>query len=388
MKTNHSRIVITSCVAIVCSTLAFGQIFISPDDFPNVTGMTLTYYANVTNSVPVNVGNSGPAQTWDFTEGPEEQEVQEHIIRAEESPFYEQFPEANRVRVSDINQYGIPGTVYTHRRMSNDQLTLLGLGADIGGYPIPIRLGDTGLQEYPLPLYYEDEWDNTVQFDTVFTIANPDTTIPLDSIDVRLVVSLGDQAQADAWGTLQGPLGENQVLRVRHDTGVEATAYVWVVIFWVPVWDTSFVQIRYEWLANDYGPIVNVASQPGETNPNFNNAIRVQRLIDLSTGVPPAHDVPIPTTISLLPNYPNPFNESTALTFSLPAATNGRAALAIYNVLGQRIITLWEGTSDGSVHHVIWNGQNAQSMPVASGMYFVTLRTGSNIRTLPIIKLD
>jgi hypothetical protein len=388
MKSIYSHLLIVACLAIVCSTLAFGQIFISPDDFPNVTGMTLTYYANVTNSVPVNVGNSGPAQTWDFTQGPEEQEVQEHIIRAIESPFYEQFPDANRVRVSDINQYGIPGSVYTHRHMSNDELTLLGLGADVAGYPIPIRLGDTGLQEYPLPLHYEDEWDNTIEFDTAFTIANPDTTIPLDSIDVRLQVSLGDQAQTDAWGTLEGPLGENQVLRVRHDTGIEATVYVWVLIFWVPVWDTSFVQIRYEWLAQDYGPIVTVASHPGETNPNFDQATRVQRLIDLSTGIPPSHDIPVPMTISLLPNYPNPFNESTALTFSVPAAMDDKAVLTIYNVLGQRVITLWEGSPDGSVHHVIWNGRNARSIPVASGMYFVMLRTGSNIRTLPIIKLD
>jgi hypothetical protein len=267
-------------------------------------------------------------------------------------------------------------------------LTLLGLGADIGGYPIPIRLGDAGLQEYPMPLYYEDEWDNTVQFDTIFTIANPDTTIPLDSIDVRLEVSLGDQALADAWGTLQGPLGENEVLRVRHDTGIEATVSVWMIIFWLPVWDTSFVQIRYEWLAEDYGPIVNVGSQPGETNPNFDNAIRVQRLIDLYTEVPPEPDLPVPMAISLTPNYPNPFNESTMLTFSLPPAIDDRAALTIYNVLGQKIITLWEGSPDGSVHHIIWDGRNAGSMPVASGMYFVTLRTGNNIRTLPIIKLD
>jgi len=388
MKTVNRPTTIASCIAILCSTFAFGQIFISPDDFPNVTGMTLTYYTNITNSVPVNVGISGANQTWDFTVGPEEQEVQEHIIRAVESPFYEQFPEANRVRVSDTNLFGLPGTVYTHREMSNEQLTLLGLGADIGGYPIPIRLGENGLQEYPMPLYYQDEWDNTIVMDTVFTIANPDTTIPLDSIDVRLEITLGDQALVDAWGTLAGPLGNDPVLRVRHDTGIEATVYVWMIIFWVPVWDTTYAQIRYEWLAQSSGPIVTVASQPGETNPNFDQASRIQRLIDMSTEVPSTPDFPVPMTILLSPNYPNPFNESTALTFSLPPATNEKAALIIYNILGQKIATLWEGGLDGRTHYVIWNGRNAQNLPVASGMYFVTLRTGSNLRTLPIIKLD
>jgi len=388
MRTVSRPTTIASCLAILCSTLTYGQIFISPDDFPNVTGMTLTYYTNVTNSVPVNVGNSGANQTWDFTVGPEQQEVQEQIIRAAESPYYEQFPESNRVRVSDTNLFGLPGTVYTHREMSNEQLTLLGLGADIGGYPVPIRLGENGLQEYPMPLYYEDEWDNTIVLDTVFTIANPDTTIPLDSIDVRLEITLGDQAVVDAWGTLAGPLGNDPVLRVRHDTGIEATVYVWMIIFWVPVWDTTFAQIRYEWLAQDSGPIVTVASHASETNPNFDQASRIQRLFDMSTDVPSAPDIPAPLTIALLPNYPNPFNESTALSFSFPSGIDEKAALIIYNILGQKIVILWEGASDGGMHHVIWNGRNGQSQPVASGMYFATLRTSNTVRTLPIIKLD
>ena len=383
-----SRITIAICTTLLCCTLAFGQIFISPDDFPSVTGMTLSYYTNTTTSVIVNVGSAGENQTWDYTQGPEELEVDEYIIRAVESPFYEQLPDANRVRVSDMNQYGLPGTVYTHREMSNEELTLLGFGAEIMEYPIPIRLGDDGLQEYPLPLYYEDEWENTVELDTVFTIANPDTTIPLDSIDVRLELILGDQAQVDAWGTLQGPLGNHEVLRVRHDTGVEATVYVWMILFWLEVWDTTFVQYRYEWLAEDYGQIVSMASQPGETNPNFTDASRVLRLFDMYMDVPPGQETPVPLTVSLAPNYPNPFNESTLLTFSLPPNAHDNAALTIYNVLGQKIITLWQGVSDGTVHHVIWNGRDTQGTSVSSGMYFVRLNAGTNIHTLQIIKLD
>jgi hypothetical protein len=381
-------IALSAFIAAISSTIVFGQIFISPNDFPNVTGLTLTYYTNQTTSVIVDVGNSGANQTWDFTEGPEELEVEEHIIRAEESPFYDQFPDANRVRVSELNQYGLPGNVYTHRLMSNNELTLLGLGADIMEYPIPIRLGEDGIQEYPLPLYYEDEWENTVTLDTVFRIANPDTTIPLDSVDVRLEIILGDQALVDAWGSLEGPLGDDQVLRVRHDTGLEATVYVWMILFWLPVWDTSYVQIRYEWLAEDYGPIVTVGSQPGETNPSFTNALRVQRLIDMHTDVPLTSKIPIPLTISLSPNYPNPFNESTAFWFSLPLNTSRNANVTVYNIMGRKIITLWEGAPDGNTHQVIWNGRDTQGIPVASGTYFVRLNAGSTTQARPIIKLD
>jgi len=373
-------------IVMICITTASAQIFISPDDFPNVTGMTLTYYTNTTTSVVVDVGQSGANQTWDFQEGPEEQQTEEQIVQTSTTPFYEQFPTANRTRIANTNPFGIPGEVYTYREMSNDSLTLLGYGANIQGMNIPITLG-AGLQEYPMPLSYQDTWNNTITFDTTFTIANPDSTIPLDSLDCRLVVDLGDQAEVDAWGTLDGPMGNLPVLRARHDTGLEATLYVWMIIIWVPVWDTSYVQIRYEWLAHEYGPIVTVASQAGETNPNFDHASRILRLMELSTDVPSAPETPIPLAISLSPNYPNPFNESTAMTFSLPNNI-GKASLDIYNVLGQKVLTLWKGTADGRMHQVIWNGRNTYNIPVSSGTYFVNLSANKSIQTRIIIKLD
>jgi hypothetical protein len=372
-------------MVMISFTIASAQIFINPDDFPNVTGMTLTYYTNTTTSVLVNVGQSGANQTWDFQQGPEEQQTQEQIVQTSATPLYEQFPTANRTRLSDTNPFGIPGEVYTYREMSNDSLTLLGYGANIQGMNIPIALGN-GLKEYPMPLTYQDAWNNTITFDTTFTIANPDTTIPLDSLDCRLVVDLGDQAQVDGWGTLNGPMGDLPVLRARHDTGIEATLYVWMIIIWVPVWDTSYVQIRYEWLAHEYGPIVTVASQPGETNPNFDHASRVLRMMP-STNVPSAPETPVPLAITLSPNYPNPFNESTAMTFSLPNNL-GKASLDIYNVLGQKVVTLWEGTADGKMHQVIWNGRNSFNIPVSSGTYFINLSTRKIIQTRIIIKLD
>jgi hypothetical protein len=373
---------------VISFTTAQAQIFISPDDFPNVTGMTLTYYTNITTSVLVNVGQSGANQTWDFREGPEEQQTQEQIIQTSTSPFYDQFPTANRTRLSDTNPFGFPGESYTYREMSNQELRLLGFGSLMNGMSIPIHLGATGIQEYPMPLTYHDGWQSTVGIDTTFRIANPDTTIPLDSLDIRVVAELGDQDTVDAWGTLDGPLGSHQVLRVRHDTGVTATVYVWLIFFWSPIWDTSYVEIRYEWLAQQYGPIVSISSQPGETNPEFTDASRVVRLMDISTDIPFPPQAAVPLAISLSPNYPNPFNESTTLTFSLPGNIAGKASLKVYNLLGQRVLTLWEGTADGRVHQVIWNGRDARSTPVASGMYFIQLRAGPTMYTRPVVKLN
>ncbi len=372
---------------ILIVSLGYGQIFINPDDFPNQTGLTLTFFSNTTTSVMVDVGESGPNQIWDFTQGPEEQEVTEQIVRASETPFYDNFPNSNFCRLSDFNMFGIAGDVYTYREMSDQQLLLLGLGAEVMEYPIPIQLGE-GLLEYPMPLSYQDTWDNTINFDTVFTIPNPDTTIPLDSVDVRIEVTLGDQAEVDAWGTLDGPMSNREVLRVLHETGVEATVSVWMIFFWLPVWDSSFVQFRYEWLANDLGPIVTITSQAGETNPNFTDASLVLRLIDMYSGVLETQEPAVPITMRLAPNYPNPFNESTALTFTLPFEIRSNANLSVYNVLGRKITTLWEGAADGGIHHVVWDGRNSHQAPVASGVYFVRLTWGTKAQSLRVIKLD
>jgi hypothetical protein len=360
-------------IALFAVPLVNGQIFISPDDFPNVTGLTLTYFTNITDHVVVNVGYSGPNQTWDFTEGPDSLQIEEQIVQTSTSPFYQNFPNANRTRVSEMGQFGLPGTVYAYREMSNEELILLGLGAEVMEFPIPIPLGEEGLLEYPMPLYYQDEWESTVELDTVFTIANPDTTIPLDSLDIRIELTLGDQAEVDAWGTAEGPLGNLEVLRVHHDTGIEITVSYWLFFVWIPIWQEEYMQIRYEWLAHDYGPIVTINSQPGETNPEFTDASRVVRLIDLYTGAPRNSEMPVPLTISLHPNYPNPFNEATTFAFALPLDLQGKATLSIYDILGRKVLTLWEGASDGKIHCVTWDGKNAQNLPVASGTYFGTL---------------
>jgi hypothetical protein len=156
----------------------------------------------------------------------------------------------------------------------------------------------------------------------------------------------------------------------------------------MPVWDSSYVQYRYEWLANDLGPIVTIASQPGETNPNFTDASRVLRLIDAQSHTPETSEPAVPITMRLAPNYPNPFNESTALTFTLPFDVRSTANLSVYNVLGRKIVTLWEGAVDGGTHQVVWDGRNSCQAPVASGVYFVRLSWGLQAQSLRVIKLD
>jgi PKD repeat protein len=71
---------------------------------------------------------------------------------------------------------------------------------------------------------------------------------------------------------------------------------------------------------------------------------------------------------------PNPFNPSTAISFSL--AQPGATELHIYNLRGERVRTLINETLSAGEHQVQWNGTDDNGRPVASGVYLFALRSG------------
>mgnify|MGYP005725392901 CR=1 FL=1 len=81
----------------------------------------------------------------------------------------------------------------------------------------------------------------------------------------------------------------------------------------------------------------------------------------------------IPQTYSLQQNFPNPFNPETSITFSLPTVTH--VDLEIFNVLGQKVRTLVNGTREASVHTVVWDGKSNNGIQAPSGIYFYRLKT-------------
>jgi Tol biopolymer transport system component len=72
-------------------------------------------------------------------------------------------------------------------------------------------------------------------------------------------------------------------------------------------------------------------------------------------------------------NFPNPFKSRTTIRYSLP--TKGRASLIIYDITGRRIRTLMNGIIKPGIYNALWNGRDDRSKKVASGIYFVELKT-------------
>ena len=66
-------------------------------------------------------------------------------------------------------------------------------------------------------------------------------------------------------------------------------------------------------------------------------------------------------------NYPNPFNPSTTIAFSL--VTNSTVKLDIYDVMGRKVRSLVDGNKSAGYYSVVWNGKDESGRQIASGMY-------------------
>jgi hypothetical protein len=81
----------------------------------------------------------------------------------------------------------------------------------------------------------------------------------------------------------------------------------------------------------------------------------------------------------LLPNYPNPFNGSTSIRYSV--SRSAHVGLYIVNVRGQRVRTLIDGTIPGGSHVVNWDGRSDSGVRVATGVYLIVLNIDGKIHT-------
>jgi len=84
----------------------------------------------------------------------------------------------------------------------------------------------------------------------------------------------------------------------------------------------------------------------------------------------------LPTSYSLSQNYPNPFNLTTVIVFALPRMCS--VELAIFDLLGRKVVVLVEGVRSAGIHKARWNGLDGDGVSVGSGIYFYRL-TSDNL---------
>ncbi len=92
----------------------------------------------------------------------------------------------------------------------------------------------------------------------------------------------------------------------------------------------------------------------------------------------------LPTT-ALLGNYPNPFNPSTDISFSVKDASPVR--VDIFNQKGQLVRTLLDASRKVGTHTVNWDGKDSSGNGVSSGVYYYRMKSGSFSSTRKMLLL-
>lgn len=227
-----------------------------------------------------------------------------------------------------------------------------------------------------------------LNIDVVYNAESGEAQVILDVIDnlvagtdFRLFVAITEDGVA-----LEGPNGEpihNQVFRwlFPGEEGLAINTETGVDVYDVPVTlnpDWNFENLRALAWVQEYpgGPIINSATAfltEGTVgiDDDYSNDDQVE-------------ETDVPTLVTgVVGATPNPFNPMTTVKFSVKYAQH--VTLAVYNMNGQKVATLVNGTFPAGEHPVQWNGTDDSGRSVSSGTYLVHMKTVDHVSASKIM---
>ena len=116
------------------------------------------------------------------------------------------------------------------------------------------------------------------------------------------------------------------------------------------------------------------------------NYVRLVRDIETAAGF---YDGPskneVPTSFSLNQNFPNPFNPSTTIRYSLPVQSD--VSVIIYDITGQELKTLVQNAQAAGRYEVSWDGTTKANKQISTGVYFARIVAGNSTAVIKMIYL-
>jgi hypothetical protein len=91
----------------------------------------------------------------------------------------------------------------------------------------------------------------------------------------------------------------------------------------------------------------------------------------------------LPLNYILYQNYPNPFNPATTVRFQVPQTSN--VTVDIYNMLGQKIRTLFQSQVQRGNYSVSWDGRNDAGVQMSSGTYIYRMTAGAFVQAKKMV---
>ena len=357
-------------VGLLCPASATAQLVIPSTDYTSRLGKTLvntSYEASDTTGAAALVLAAGPDQTWDFTGFPFPDSLiftstrmllalpagtpGESELSFADADFVMQTEVINvtEARTDTIRSWTYQGLV---------QDSLLGYGVTTA-----IDTDDDGIAESsatsiqsPLsldelfPITYELQWTDS----TSNVIVQDPIIFPVSAVLT--------EAEVDGWGTLITPMGSAPALRVRRTIQTIELLFM-----------TESTETTLSFLTGLGGGLY--------ANIDLDEDGAVERVSygfegeDVGTATEPTA---VGDGFRLAPNYPNPFNSTTEIAYTVPEASPVR--LAVYNLLGQEVAVLHEGMQAAGQHRVRWDATG-----MASGLYLYTLNAGAYHATRPML---
>ena len=153
----------------------------------------------------------------------------------------------------------------------------------------------------------------------------------------------------------------------------------------------SLAQARYgrDWQVNGDGELLRLRIRSKQNTIKSPLHLRVGKIVrsDYSIVNLTMHELDLSTSLpevfTLQQNYPNPFNPSTQIRYSLPVSSNVK--VVVYNMLGSKVRTLYNGNQDAGYRSVMWNATNDMGRLVSAGVYIYSIQAGDFVQNRKMV---
>ena len=325
-------------IAILPICAAHAQISISYSEFPHSFGTE--YYYQIAHNAPVNVGEVGPARTWNFMSWTGDYEGIDAVIPPAGTIAGSNFPLANYC----IHNDGSSGTPwvyvnYYYLTWSAPNLMMLGSYDSMWG---ELKILDNPVPSFAFPIDYGDSFFYLMTYPNG---ANADS----DSVWTKV----------DAWGTVTTPTGSYPCLRVRRLSRR--------VIYsgGSPVY--SDYMLEYMWIAENNGIVASIRNFSSTPDTSPTSVSGRGYLTSLVVGISDDEQQK-PGQISL-GVQPNPFNSSCVISVDVRDGCARPATIEIYDLRGKRICTHIVGVRHSNVQSQLEREPLGNASPMQTGAW-------------------